>query len=212
MEIARVLIIDDDAFVRSTLTAGFKSFNITVVAAVKSAKEAIDVIKTGSVDVAIVDLDLGPGPNGIDICYSLRKVKPDIGLVLLTSYSDPRIAEPNSPSLPKGCRFLSKSNFEDFRTLVNEVLKVRNKPLAPVNKIRNEPILTATQLEVLKLVAEGLSTAEIAQNRGVSVKAIDAIIARIQSQVNLPKSKSLNQRVLLSRFYSNLAGKKPPGA
>jgi DNA-binding NarL/FixJ family response regulator len=72
--------------------------------------------------------------------------------------------------------------------------------------------LTAIQLEVLKLVAQGLSTEEIASNRGVSVKAIESSIAKIQKIAGLNKSKSLNQRVQLARFYFLLSGKKPPGA
>jgi DNA-binding NarL/FixJ family response regulator len=73
-------------------------------------------------------------------------------------------------------------------------------------------VLTSNQIEVLKLIAQGLSTEEIASNRGVSAKAIESSIAKIQKVAGFKKSKSLNQRVQLARFYFLLSGKKPPGA
>jgi DNA-binding NarL/FixJ family response regulator len=174
---------------------------------------AISAISTIDPDVAIVDLDLGPGPSGIDICHSLRTHKPNLGLILLTSYQDPRIFDPAGSSMPKGCRFISKSELEDFKVLVETVLSARAKPFLESKKIASDStVLTSNQLEVLKLIAQGLSTEEIASNRGVSAKAIESSIAKIQKVAGFKKSKSLNQRVQLARFYFLLSGKKPPGA
>jgi DNA-binding CsgD family transcriptional regulator len=78
--------------------------------------------------------------------------------------------------------------------------------------LTDSSILTITQLEVLKLVAQGLSTDEIAKIREVSPKAIESTIAKIHKAAGLKKSKSMNQRVQLARFYFLLSGKKPPGA
>ena len=69
MIIANIIIIDDDAFVRSSLSAGFKSFGINVAGTATNFLTALEICEKTSIDVAIVDLDLGPGPNGIDICY-----------------------------------------------------------------------------------------------------------------------------------------------
>jgi DNA-binding NarL/FixJ family response regulator len=210
---AKILVVDDDAFVRTTLSASFLSYRIQVVAAVGSASEALDALSSGEIEVAVLDLDLGPGPSGIDIAYSLRKAKPDLGLVLLTSYSDPRIADPSSLPMPKGCRFVTKTNLGDFKILVAAVLGARMQPLsAPHITGEHEFQLTATQLEVLKLVAEGLSNSEIAVVRKVSVKAIDGIIAKIYLELNLEKSSRTNQRVQMVRAFFALSGKKAPGA
>jgi DNA-binding NarL/FixJ family response regulator len=210
---ARILVVDDDAFVRTTLSASFLSYRIQVVAAVGSASEALDALSSGDIEVAVLDLDLGPGPSGIDIAYSLRRAKPDLGLVLLTSYSDPRIADPSSLPMPKGCRFVTKTNLGDFKILVAAVLGARMQPLsAPHTTGEYEFQLTDTQLGVLKLVAEGLSNSEIALVRNVSVKAIDGIIAKIYLELNLEKSSRTNQRVQMVRAFFALTGKKAPGA
>ena len=212
MILAKVILIDDDLFVRTSLTAGLKSFNIKVVKSVANYSDALEEIKREPIDVAIVDLDLGPGPSGIDICNSLRNQFPTLGLIMLTSYTDPKISQPTGPSLPKGCRFLSKSKLSEFELLVNEILSAKANPLSAISRKTKNQVLTDTQLEVLKMVAEGLSSHEIAERRGVSVKSIEGIISKIHSALKLEKSKSLNQRVQLARAYFNLSGKKPPGA
>jgi len=213
MILARVLVIDDDPFVRSSLTAGLAHYGIQVVEALENGSRANELLRQENIDVAIVDLDLGAGPSGIDICTSLRMVKQDIGLLLLTSYQDPRVFDPAGPALPKGCRFISKSELNDFKLLVETVLAARAKPLAHIKYVF--PVastLTSIQLEVLKSLAGGLSTSEIAAQRGVSVKAVESSIAKIQAAVGVGKSKSFNQRVQLTRAYFMLSGKKPPGA
>jgi DNA-binding NarL/FixJ family response regulator len=213
MALARVLLIDDDLFTRSSLTAALNGAGMTVIASAENGSSGIAAMKSSNPEVAVVDLDLGPGPSGIDICNALRIHNPLIGLVLLTSYTDPRVHDPSNSQLPKGCRFLSKTEMTDIKLLVQEILIARNKPLS-VDKNKRSTVnsLTDSQLEVLIAVAHGLSSSEIAANRGVSVKAIEAMIAKIHSILGITKSKSLNQRVQLARSYFQLSGRKPPGA
>ncbi|CAN2220102.1 CitB Response regulator containing a CheY-like receiver domain and an HTH DNA-binding domain [Candidatus Nanopelagicaceae bacterium] len=213
MILATAMLIDDDSFVRTTLQAGLAHYGIQVSDSLESASAAIKAIAESNADVAIVDLDLGPGPSGIDVCHTLRTHKPNLGLILLTSYQDPRIFDPSSSNLPKGCRFISKSELTDFNLLVQTILSARMKPFhSKAEGSSDSSTLTATQLEVLKLVAEGLSTDEIAKIREVSPKAIESSIAKIHKAAGFKKSKAMNQRVQLARFYFLLSGKKPPGA
>lgn len=213
MELARVLLIDDDLFTRSSLTAALDGVGVRVIASAENGSLGLEVMKSSNPDVAVVDLDLGPGPSGIDICNALRMHNPLIGLVLLTSYTDPRVHDPSNSQIPKGCRFLSKNEMSDIKILVHEILIARNKPLS-VNRNKRSTViqLTDSQLEVLIAVAKGLTSAEIATERGVSVKAIEAMISKIYRILGIAKSKSLNQRVQLARKYFQLSGKKIPGA
>lgn len=213
MVLASVLLIDDDLFTRTALSTALSSRGINVVASTDTAAVALEHLKNLNPDVAIVDLDLGPGPSGIDICHALRFQKPNLGLILLTSYTDPRIHDPSNSQLPKGCRFISKSELSDFKVLIEEIIIARNKPLSPT-KLRtvNDHKLTDIQLEVLISVAQGLSSSEIASNRGVSVKAIEAIISKTHAALGISKSKSTNLRVQLARTYFQLTGKMPPNA
>jgi len=213
MVFVRALVIDDDPFVRSSLTAGLAHYGIQVKYALANGSNANQIIKEENIEVVIVDLDLGPGPSGIDILNSIRSSSPDIGLVLLTSYQDPRVFDPSAGSPPKGTKFISKSDLKDFKSLVDRVYSAKVKPLtAATNEKTPANPLTNNQLEVLKLVAEGLSSAEIAEIRKISVKAVEGTISKIQKILNVSRSRSFNQRVQLARLYFTMSGKKPPGA
>ncbi len=136
-------------------------------------------------EVAVIDLDLGRGPNGIDVAVALRDRDPSIGLVLLTSYEDPRLVDDQLPALPRGTRYLRKRDINN----VNEVASaIHDAAHGPLTMQRHEPLsLTESQLHILRGVAEGLSTAEIARRRGVSDKAIEANITRLCEHFDLPR-------------------------
>lgn len=209
---ASVLLVEDDVFSRSTLAAALLGANIEVKDQVAKASEAIRAVNKFSIDIAIIDLDLGPGANGIDIAIALRDINPRIGIIILTSYSDPRVANPNSLSLPKGSKFLTKSSLNDFGILIKMILELKSQPVSNKNGSKIERVgFSENQLSVLQGVAEGLTTKEIATRAGVSEKAIEGTITRLHSMLDLPKKPFLNPRVQLARAYFHLSGKKPPG-
>jgi len=213
MALASVLLVEDDVFTRSTLSAALVGANFEVKAQVGKASDAIDAVKRFSIDVAIIDLDLGAGATGIDIAIALREQNPVIGIIILTSYTDPRVMNPHSRVLPRGSKFLTKSNLTDFAPLVRTILELKALPLSGRTEKRTEKVdFTANQLIVLQSVAEGLTTKEIASRTGVSEKAVEGTISRLHSMLNLPKDSSSNPRVQLARAYFALSGKKPPGA
>lgn len=209
---ASVLLVEDDVFSRSTLAAALLGANIEVKDQVAKASEAIRAVNKFSIDIAIIDLDLGPGANGIDIAIALREINPRIGIIILTSYSDPRVANPNSLSLPKGSKFLTKSCLNHFGILIKMILELKSQPVSNKNGSKIERVgFSENQLSVLQGVAEGLTTKEIAARAGVSEKAIEGTITRLHSMLDLPKKPFLNPRVQLARAYFHLSGKKPPG-
>lgn len=211
--LASVLLVEDDVFTRSTLSAALVGANFEVKAQVGKASDAVDAVKRFSIDVAIIDLDLGAGATGIDIAIALREHNPVIGIIILTSYTDPRVMNPHSRVLPKGSKFLTKSNLTDFAPLVRTILELKALPLSGKTEKRSEKVdFTANQLIVLQSVAEGLTTKEIASRTGVSEKAVEGTISRLHSMLDLPKDSSSNPRVQLARAYFALSGKKPPGA
>jgi DNA-binding NarL/FixJ family response regulator len=213
MALASVLLVEDDVFTRSTLSAALVGANFEVKAQVGKASDAVDAVKRFSIDVAIIDLDLGAGATGIDIAIALREHNPVIGIIILTSYTDPRVMNPHSRVLPKGSKFLTKSNLTDFAPLVRTILELKALPLSGKTEKRSEKVdFTANQLIVLQSVAEGLTTKEIASRTGVSEKAVEGTISRLHSMLDLPKDSSSNPRVQLARAYFALSGKKPPGA
>jgi len=159
----------------------------------------------------MLDFDLGPGPTGIDVAHALRSRQANLGIIILSTFRDPRLLTTKLPPLPPGALYLCKQDIDDVRKIIEQIYIVNETRFGRVvRKIfpKREPIpLTTMQIEILGMVARGLTTAEIARQRGVSEKAVENTIARIYTQLQLPRDSTQNQRVHLTRAYMRLAGK-----
>lgn len=203
---ASVLLLDDDAFTRTTLSSVITNLGYRVDA-FGQASQAVEYSRNHKFDLALLDIDLGPGPNGIDIGFVLRRLNPNIGLVFLTSYSDPRFATSGNTDLPAGSRYLIKSKLNEISILEKLIEQTIQSPLKTSRRIPKSDVkLTKTQLRILELVASGKSTHEIAETLKVSEKSVEAIISRINASLGLSDS-NLNKRVKLTNFYYRLIGK-----
>jgi DNA-binding NarL/FixJ family response regulator len=68
--------------------------------------------------------------------------------------------------------------------------------------------ITESQLDTMRLLSKGLSNSEIAKLRGVTEKSVEQSIARLVKNLKIPKGKSMNQRVQISRLYYKLTGSR----
>lgn len=205
----KLIVVEDDDFTLFTLSATLKSSGFEVVAEAKNAGEAVSKSIEKRPDVALLDLDLGIGPTGIDLSIALRKKLPNIGIVFLTSYKDPRLLRSSLPELPAGSIFLVKQDITDPSVLE---LKVREAALYKLGNKDKSPVIesefTDSQIETLKLLAEGLSNGEIAKRRFVTEKAIEVTIARLAKKFDIPYDAASNQRVVLAKKVFELMGIK----
>ena len=209
MPSTRALVVDDHPFALATLTAALAGRGIDVRGA-STAREALALAIESRPSVALLDLDLGTGPTGIDLAHALRKEFPAIGIGILTSFRDPRLAGVGVPALPVGSLYLCKADVSDIDIVVKAVELLEHTPLArraPLHTASGPTVaLTDTQVEVLLLVGEGITTAEIAERRGVSTGAIEQTMARICERLDIPRSPSLHQRVQLVQALHRLRG------
>lgn len=200
----RVIVVEDDDFTRVTVAGALKSEGFDVVAAVGGVEAAIDVARAGALDVAVLDLDLGAGPTGIDLAYGLRKVQPEIGIVVLTSFSDPRLLTSSLRSPPAGSAYVVKQSLMDIRILSAAVEGSRIQGTLGPHPADLE--LTNSQIETLRLLAYGLSNSEISRVRVVTEKSVEKTISRMAKRLDIQAEGTMNQRVALAREYFRLTG------
>lgn len=215
---ARVLVVEDNAFTRTTLSGALRDAGVDVVGETGLAAEAIRLVRSLTPAAVLLDLDLGDGPNGADVAVELRLLVPTIGIVILTSYEDPRLTGRNLEHLPTNIVYLVKGNLDDARTLsdaLHEAISLA-APGAPAGSRSAVPAatgdmarLTDTQIEVVRLVAEGLSNAEISRQRYISETSVERIIMRAARELDIPTESSSNRRVLLTRAYLRMSGAAP---
>lgn len=204
----RVLVVDDDPFALTTLCAALQYMRMDVVARATTTREALALQPTVDAQVALLDLDLGAGPTGIDLAHALRISQPDIGIVLLSTYRDPRLVAPGSIAPPTGTGYLAKGDVTDLEQLRELITSVMREPRRDRRQVTDAlPELSDLQLQVLRALAEGSSTQAIAAERGVSTSAIEQTITRLYDAFEMPRDPDHNQRVRLARAYLELAGK-----
>jgi DNA-binding NarL/FixJ family response regulator len=220
-------VVEDDSFTRTMLVTSLLAHGVEVAFDTGTAARALDLATSVVPDVALIDLHLGKGPTGIDVAHALRRMHPLMGVVFLTSFDDPRLLSPSLPNLPGGSQYLTKqsiSNMEHLLTAMRAAVEVRtggsgsppSSPAAVAARSRaagGDPglALTDNQIEILGLVAQGLSNAEIARRRGIGTRSVEVAVARIARSLGLAHDATSNQRVHMARVYFQMLGAKHDG-
>lgn len=207
MSLASVIIVEDNKYLRSLTIAALESAEIEVVLATDKVRDAISAVESQNVEVAILDLYLGPGPTGLDLAKVLRQMRPQIGLVFLTSFSDPRLLLEH-PKLPKGSLYLTKSRVANLAEIVTAILRAKYAPNALSNTETQFEVLTDSQILVWRMISQGLTNSEIARQLGVSEKAIEKNITKIISDLEIAPGMKNNPRVKLASEFTNRAGQQ----
>ncbi len=198
-----VLIVEDEALLRELLAGALETRGF-LVATAASAADAKRVFAQLDPDAVVLDVDLGRGPNGFDVAESIRRQAPNTAIVFLTNLPDQRFAVDSPDALPKGIAYLRKSALTDIETLVQALdAALRGQGLEEFRHDRDadRPLaaLTRKQIQVLQLVAQGKTNAQIAQERGVTEKAIEDTVGRLCAALGIDTSIEGNVRVAASR-------------
>ena len=202
---ARVLVAEDEEFTLNLLRDVLEGANFQVEAA-KSVADAIE--KVGSFDphAVITDLNFGVnGPSGADLLQFVEENQPWIGKVVLTSHASPALAIPNGVTLPEDVTYLVKSELDsisDLITAVEDSISQVATPTAVQPVLENDRVvISATQGEILLLLAEGYTNAAIARQRGTSLRAAETLIQRTFASLGIKSDEDFNPRILAVRMW-----------
>ena len=214
MNYPRLLVIEDDAFTRSSIVGALMSNGIEVIDSVGTSAEAIHSFDKHDPNAVLLDLDLGYGPTGLDLARAFRLRNPNIGLVLLTSYRDPRLLRSKLPDVPAGTEYLVKSNVNEIQIVSDAITRAINNAsdTRPHKRPTHHDVpnelqgMTEVQIETLRMVAQGHTNSEIAKQRFVSEKAVEQTISKIAKALDIPNATNQNQRVHIARVFFRLTG------
>jgi DNA-binding NarL/FixJ family response regulator len=205
----RVLLMEDDALTRIAIASALEAKGFEITAQASNVAQAIEAISTNEIDVVVLDLDVGVGPTGLDLADVLARRLPDLAIVLLTSSVDPRLIRASLPEIPPNAIYVVKQDVADMSVLTNAIedaIKTSQDSSRNLNQYIDQIPLTDVQMETLRLVAQGLTNAEIAKQRFVTEKAVEYTINKIATALNIETTTSSNQRVHIARMYFRLRG------
>jgi DNA-binding NarL/FixJ family response regulator len=205
-----IVVVENESLLRDLIARSLEAagFDVSTAANAAAAKRAV---KATDPDICVVDIELGPGPNGFDLADYLAREAPDVGVVFLTNLPDPRFADRDIKTVTQNQAYLRKSQLVDSKELIEAVNAVLKE--VDVDRYRHDqnlerPLaaLSRRQISVLKLVAEGHSNNQIAEERGTTVRAVEAMVSRIFTALGVDAQGAGNARVEVTRMYLSAAG------
>lgn len=196
----RVLVADHQPIVNYGIRMLFENSNdIKIVNTVNTAKQLINYLKKGTVDLVLMSMDL-PDKNGITILRTIKKNYSNVRVIIFS-------AQPENIYATSGIRagasgFLSKS--ATTSTIKKAILKVYKGGMYVTNtmaqkltfdKNQNDSDLyhklSMREIEVLKLICNGKKNNEIADELSINPKTVSTYKSRLMAKLNVTNLISL---------------------
>ena len=195
-----ILIIEDHELTRFGLKTAFESCDfVKNIYEAESAKSGIEVLQKQSVDLIIMDLGL-PGMNGIVATQKVKEINKDLKIVILTSHNDEQEV---LNSLKAGANAYCSKEINPKRliqviqsvmdgaawfdpAISHVVLNAATKSqLQNIGNPEKDYGLTSRETQILKLITEGYSNIEIANELFVSINTTKAHVASILQKLEV---------------------------
>jgi len=200
--VSRVVIADDHAIVRRGVRSMIaEDENFEIVGEATSGEETLALVKELRPDIVVLDISM-PGQNGLDVTRKLRRAGADVRILILTMHLNEEVAR---ECLRAGARaYLVKT--DDAQDVLAALRAVREervfftpqiedldytgymecRPNAPADKNGEPPIerLTPREVEVVKMLCEGLSNKEVASSVGISTRTVESHRNNVMRKLN----------------------------
>lgn len=181
-----VLITDDHQLVREGVRLMIEGKeDITVISEATNGQEALDFVKENEVDIVLLDLNM-PVMNGIDACKAIKKSNPDVKVIILSMISETKMVQ-NLMKYGANGYLLKNSGQDEILAAIKKVHEgenhfdeeIINMMLDPSSgkQVKDEnlhPSLSRREKEILHLIIDEHTTAEIAQKLFISFGTVES--------------------------------------
>ena len=206
---SRVFVVDDHPIVRQGLALLInREDDMVVCGEAEDAHSAIQAVASTKPDILIVDISLN-GPDGLDLLKDVRLRYPELPVLILSMHDESMYAERALRAGAQGYimkqeatekvlvavrRILSKEIYISER-IANRMLQryIGNRGAGRPSSIAD---LTDRELEVFRLIGEGHSTRQIAEELHISVKTVESYQAHIKEKLSLRSARELVQHAI----------------
>ena len=205
-----VLVVDDHPLFRKGVVQLLSDEpDIEVRAQAGNAKEALDALRRHRLDLAVIDISLEGGTDGVELTKAIRAEQPRLPILILSMHDETLYAE---RALRAGARgyVMKREALDQFITAVRTVLQGEIF-ISPVMSNRmvydhihggdylRSPVdrLSDRELEVLQLIGKGHDMRDIAKGLHLSAKTVETHRAHIKEKLNLANAREV------TRFATN---------
>ena len=208
MSRTRVVVADDDVLLREGLASLLDRSDFEVVGQAGDAVELLELVREQEPELVIVDIRMPPdhATEGLDAAHAIREERPDTAIVVLSAHVEIEHAMELLAS-GRGVGYLLKSRVIDVDEFIETLRRIAagGSAVDPglvqtlvTSRKMNDPLdeLTARELEVLALMAEGRSNAGIARELWLAEGTVEKHVRHILAKLHLPETKDDHRRVL----------------
>ncbi|OGQ92290.1 MAG: DNA-binding response regulator [Deltaproteobacteria bacterium RIFOXYC2_FULL_48_10] len=209
-DIIKIIIVEDHPIFRMGMKELInREKDLEVVGDAETVAEALDLIEIQPPDLVIVDLSLKES-NGIELVKEIQHNYKNIASLVLSMHDEALHAErcltagargyimkhEASESVVKAIRHIIAGNIYVSPGIMSTILnKFQNKP----DPVSASPLkrLTDRELEIFRLIGQGLSSKEIAVQLAISIKTVGTYRERIKEKLNLKNSGELLRHAVI---------------
>jgi two-component system, NarL family, response regulator DegU len=194
-----VLIADDHAMMRQGLKQILELENdITVIAQASNGSEAVKLVREKKPDIVLMDINM-PGTNGLQAIKELKFEKNASKIIVLTIHEDREylfktiqmgaegyvLKDAEPPVLIEAIRKVYSGQSYIQSNMTKELVKEFNRVTLHEKDKNDQNNLTAREIEVLELIAEGMINKEIAKHLYISEKTVKNHVSNIFKKLNV---------------------------
>lgn len=191
----RILIADDHPYIRSGIRAELSRHDdFEVVAEAETTNEVLDRIGKIPVDLIMLDISM-PGMKTIEVIRTVRKSTPQIKILILTVHSDKGMVLSMLKAGADGYA-LKDEDPNNIHEAVRTIMKGKNWVSPTVatyligqiggkNSSTGDNLFTERECTVIRLISEGLTTREIAENIKMSERTVETHISNIYCKLGV---------------------------
>ena len=207
MEEINVFVVDDhQIFLDGIVSLLDDEPNIKIVGTAHNGKEAIERIKSSKVDVVLMDINM-PEMDGIEATKQLKKTNPDIKILMLTMHSEARFIKECLEIGAKGyvMKNISKDDLLKAIETVNQDKSYldqdsQEKLISSISNADEEDDrnydelaaqITQRELEILQLIALGLTSQDIANKLFISKNTVETHRKNMLAKLNVNNTAAL---------------------
>ena len=191
-----ILIVDDHQLAREGLRAVLSGGDFGEISLASTGEEAIDIVQKLKPDIVLMDVRLGEGIDGLEATRRISALGLPTKVIMLTLHDMPGYVR-TALSAGAAGYVLKDTEIGDLRSAIEQVMDGRSAvPLDLVNAAMNSDpvntisgdlstILTGRELEVVELVAEGLTNKEIARKLEISPATVKVHVERLIAKLGV---------------------------
>jgi NarL family two-component system response regulator LiaR len=195
----RILIADDHPLLREALCQVFSNQkDMEIVGQAGNGEEAIDLASQLKPDILVMDIMM-PKFDGLEASRQIKKITPNTAILILTAYDDDNyvlglleagatgylMKSAKGQDLVEAVRAVRAGESVLHPKIIEKLLKQAMAKPAGAAEYKMKDLLSDREMEMLKLLATGMSNKEIAEKLCLSLRTVKAHMSNVFTKMNV---------------------------